>query len=55
MAAVIVYGGFVALLYVCSNIFPSARYAVPSAVGLTKAEEVALDTTDVLDSYLEDH
>src|SRR6516165_840734 len=49
IAAVIIYGGFVALLYLAQRslqYFPDRRRTVPSAVGLTKAEEVVLDTAD---------
>src|SRR5215467_9189009 len=49
IAAVIIYGGFVALLYLAQRslqYFPERRRAAPSAVGLTKAEEVVLDTAD---------
>ena len=43
IAAVIIYGGFVALLYLAQRwmqYFPERRRTAPSAVGLTKAEEV---------------
>jgi len=46
IAAVIIYGGFVALLYPAQRslqYFPERRRTAPSAVGLTKAEEVLLD------------
>ena len=49
ITAVIVYGGFVALLYLAQRLFqyfPERRRTAPSAVGLTKAEEVVLDTAD---------
>jgi fermentation-respiration switch protein FrsA (DUF1100 family) len=49
VTAVIVYGGFVALLYLAQRLFqyfPERRRTAPSAVGLTKAEEVVLDTAD---------
>jgi hypothetical protein len=49
ITAVIVYGGFVALLYVAQRsfqYFPERRRTAPSAVGLTNAEEVVLDTAD---------
>jgi uncharacterized protein len=49
IAAVIIYGGFVALLYLAQRslqYFPERRRTPPSAVGLTKAEEVVLDTAD---------
>ena len=45
--AVIIYGGFVALLYLAQRslqYFRERRRTAPSAVGLTKAEEVVLDT-----------
>jgi uncharacterized protein len=48
-AAVIIYGGFVALLYLAQRslqYFPERRRTPPSAVGLTKAEEVVLETAD---------
>jgi hypothetical protein len=41
IAAVIIYGGFVALLYLAQRslqYFPERRRTPPSAVGLTKAE-----------------
>jgi uncharacterized protein len=46
---IIIYGGFVALLYLAQRslqYFPERRRTPPSAVGLTKAEEVVLDTAD---------
>ena len=49
IAAVIIYGGFVALLYLAQRslqYFPERRRTAPSVVGLTKAEEVVLDTAD---------
>jgi uncharacterized protein len=49
VTAVIVYGGFVAVLYLAQRLFqyfPERRRTAPSAVGLTKAEEVVLDTAD---------
>jgi len=49
IAAVIIYGGFVALLYLAQRslqYFPERRRTAPSAVGLTKAQEVVLDTAD---------
>ena len=49
ITAVIIYGGFVALLYVAQRsfqYFPERRRTVPSAVGLTNAEDVVLDTAD---------
>jgi hypothetical protein len=44
---VIIYGAFVALLYLAQRslqYFRERRRTAPSAVGLTKAEEVVLDT-----------
>jgi uncharacterized protein len=49
IAAVIIYFGFVALLYLAQRslqYFPERRRTAPSVVGLTKAEEVVLDTAD---------
>ena len=49
IAAVIIYGGFVALLYLAQRslqYFPERRRTVPSAVGLSKAQEVVLDAAD---------
>jgi len=49
IAAVIIYTCFVALLYLAQRslqYFPERWRTVPSAVGLTKAEEVVLDTAD---------
>src|SRR5271169_4871646 len=49
IAAVLLYGGFVALAYVAQRslqYFPERRRTPPGAVGLTKAEEVVLDTAD---------
>ena len=49
IAPVVVYGAFVALVYVAQRLlqyFPERRRTAPSAVGLTKAEEVVLDTAD---------
>jgi uncharacterized protein len=49
IAALIIYGGFVALLYPAQRslqYFPERRRTPPSAVGLTKAEEVVLATAD---------
>jgi len=48
-AAVVLYGGFVALLYVAQRslqYFPERRRTAPSAVGLPEAEEAVLDTAD---------
>jgi uncharacterized protein len=49
IAPVVVYGAFVALVYVVQRslqYFPERRRTPPSAVGLTEAEEAVLDTTD---------
>ena len=49
IAALIIYGGFVALLYLAQRslqYFSERRRTSPSAVGLTKAEGVVLDTAD---------
>jgi uncharacterized protein len=49
VAAVVLYGGFLALLYVVQRslqYFPERRRTAPSAVGLPQAEEVVLDTAD---------
>ena len=49
IAAVVLYGGFVALLYVAQRslqYFPERRRTAPSAVGLPEAEEAVLDTVD---------
>jgi uncharacterized protein len=49
VAAVVLYGGFIALLYVAQRslqYFPERRRTAPSAVGLPEAEEVVLDTAD---------
>ena len=46
---VVVYGAFVALVYVAQRLlqyFPERRRTAPSAIGLANAEEVVLDTTD---------
>jgi hypothetical protein len=49
IGAVVLYCGFVALLYVAQRrlqYFPERRRTVPSAVGLSKVEEVVLDAAD---------
>jgi uncharacterized protein len=49
LAAFILYGGFVALLYVAQRFvqyFPERRRAAPWAAGLPEAEEAVLDTAD---------
>jgi fermentation-respiration switch protein FrsA (DUF1100 family) len=49
IAAVGLYGGFVALLYVAQRslqYFPERRRTAPSVVGLPEAEEAVLDTAD---------
>ena len=49
IAAVVLYGGFVALLYVVQRslqYFPERRRTAPRAVGLPEAEEAVLDTAD---------
>ena len=49
IAAVVCYGGTVALLYVAQSslqYFPERRRTAPWAIGLPEAEEVALDTAD---------
>jgi uncharacterized protein len=49
IAAVVLYGGFVALLYVAQRslqYFPERRRTAPSAIGLPEAEEAVLDTAD---------
>ena len=49
IAAVVLYGGFVALLYVAQRslqYFPERRRTAPRAIGLPEAEEVVLDTAD---------
>jgi uncharacterized protein len=48
-AAVGLYGGFVALVYVVQRslqYFPERQRTAPSAVGLPEAEEAVLDTAD---------
>ena len=49
IGAVVLYGGFVSLLYVAQRLlqyFPEGRAHVPAAAGLPEAEEVVLDTAD---------
>jgi len=49
IAAVVCYGGTVALLYVGQRslqYFPERRRTAPQAVGLREAEEAVLDTAD---------
>jgi fermentation-respiration switch protein FrsA (DUF1100 family) len=49
IAPVVVYGAFVALVYVAQRLllyFPERGRTAPSTIGLDNAEEVALDTTD---------
>src|SRR4029077_5456018 len=49
IAPVVVYGAFVALVYVAQRLlqyFPERRRTAPSAISLANAEEVALDTAD---------
>jgi uncharacterized protein len=49
IAAVVLYGGFVALLYVVQRslqYFPERQRTAPWAAGLPEAEEVVLDTAD---------
>jgi fermentation-respiration switch protein FrsA (DUF1100 family) len=49
IAVVVLYGGFVALLYVAQRslqYFPERRRTAPRAVGLPEAEEAVLDTAD---------
>ena len=49
IAVVVLYGGFVALLYVVQRslqYFPERRRTAPRAVGLPQAEEAVLDTAD---------
>ena len=49
IAAVVLYGGFVALLYVAQRslqYFPERRRTAPRAVGLPEAEEAVLNTAD---------
>jgi hypothetical protein len=47
VAAVVLYGGVVALLYVSQRsfqYFPERRRTTPAAAGLPEAEELLLDT-----------
>src|SRR5215472_15180068 len=49
IGAVVVYGGFVTLLYLAQRslkYFPERRRTTPAAAGLPEAEEVTLDTAD---------
>ena len=49
IAPVVVYGAFVALVYVAQRLlqyFPERRRTAPSAIGLANAEEVVVDTAD---------
>ena len=49
LAAIVLYGGFVALLYVAQRAlqyFPERQRTTPSAAGLPEAEEAVLDTGD---------
>jgi hypothetical protein len=49
LAAVVLYGGFVALLYVAQRslqYFPERQRTAPRAAGLPEAEEAVLDTAD---------
>jgi uncharacterized protein len=49
IAPVVVYGAFVALVYVAQRLlqyFPERRRTAPAAIGLAHAEEVVLDTAD---------
>jgi hypothetical protein len=49
LAAVGLYGGFVALVYVVQRslqYFPERQRTAPSAAGLPEAEEAVLDTAD---------
>jgi hypothetical protein len=49
IAPVVVYGAFVALVYVAQRLlqyFPERRRTPPSTIGLANAEEVVLDTAD---------
>ena len=49
IAVIVLYGGFVALLYVAQRslqYFPERRRTAPRAIGLPEAEEAVLDTTD---------
>lgn len=49
IAAVVLYGGFLALLYVAQRslqYFPERRRTAPGTIGLQEAEEAVLDTAD---------
>jgi uncharacterized protein len=49
IAPVVVYGAFVALVYVAQRLlqyFPERQRTPPSAIGLANADEVVLDTVD---------
>jgi hypothetical protein len=49
LAAVVLYGGFLALLYVAQRsvqYFPERRRTAPRAAGLPEAEEAVLNTAD---------
>ena len=49
IAAVVLYSGFVALLYMAQRslqYFPERGRTAPWTIGLTEAEEVVLDTAD---------
>jgi uncharacterized protein len=49
LAAALVYGGFTALMYLAQRklmYFPDTTRWAPASVGLTRAEEVVLDTAD---------
>jgi pimeloyl-ACP methyl ester carboxylesterase len=49
IAVIVLYAGFVALLYVVQRslqYFPERRRTAPRAIGLPEAEEAVLDTTD---------
>ena len=49
IAPVVVYGAFVALVYVAQRLlqyFPERRRTAPSAIGLANAEEMVLETAD---------
>jgi fermentation-respiration switch protein FrsA (DUF1100 family) len=49
IAVIVLYGGFVALLYVAQRslqYFPERRRTAPRAIGLPEAEEAVLDTAD---------
>ena len=49
IAVIVLYAGFVALLYVAQRSLqysPERRRTAPRAIGLPEAEEAVLDTTD---------